>query len=422
MEDNNESKTSSGSATNTTSHSSTQSSQSTGASSITDGSNWSDSYNPTFGLDTIVGGRDPSEEGVNNTQQGNEDAGQHNGGTATTGGTTEYNPAAGTYYGSGQPVYNPGDANTITSSMNSVPPIMTTPVNEVIQAGTTDGGSSNYQGFQLWGLTYSPYNDDGSCPDVSTVAAQLKTIAAVTNNIRLYSTDCSQLSSVLQANSQYNIGLKVHAGIWTSDGASRMQAELDQFVAAVKQYGSSCIKGVSVGNEEISKGVSESTIISNINQVRARLQAEGLDGIPVYTTEQDATFTSDIAQASDLVQINVYTIFDGSYSNIDASVQSVIQRVNNVRANVAGSKKVRIGETGWSSAGYTGPSPLTLVNEIAYLKKFKCAASSAGLEYFYFEAKDALWKRTASISEQNFGIFDYAYRPKFDFGALSSCN
>ncbi|KAJ1840368.1 hypothetical protein LPJ57_010591, partial [Coemansia sp. RSA 486] len=45
---------------------------------------------------------------------------------------------------------------------------------------TTDSDSGN---GLLWGLNYSPYNTDGSCPDVNTVAGQLAKVASVTKNI-----------------------------------------------------------------------------------------------------------------------------------------------------------------------------------------------------------------------------------------------
>ncbi|KAJ2891389.1 hypothetical protein IWW38_003638 [Coemansia aciculifera] len=257
--------------------------------------------------------------------------------------------------------------------------------------------------------------------NVNTVAGQLQKVATVASHIRLYSSDCSQLSNALQAIQSNNIALDVYAGIWLTAGPTRMQADLDQFVAAAKTHGTGLIKGLSVGNEDVSNGMSEATLIAYIGQVRARLQAEGLSGIPVYTTEQDAKFSRALAAASDVVQVNIYSMFDGYFANMDASVQSVIQRANNVKNNVAGGKLVRFGESGWSSAGNTGPSPLTLANEIAFAQKFKCAAAAAGFEYFYFEAKDALWKAGAVLSEQNFGIFNAAFVPKFDFSLLNSC-
>ncbi|KAJ1901416.1 hypothetical protein LPJ66_000785 [Kickxella alabastrina] len=273
----------------------------------------------------------------------------------------------------------------------------------------------------LWGLTYSPYNTDGTCSDFNTVADQLLKIATVASNVRLYSTDCSQLSNVLEAVAKNNIALGIYVGIWVSSGASRMQLDLDQFVVAAKHYDSSLIKGVSVGNEDIFKGMSESTLIGYINQVRARLQAEGMGHIPVYTTETDAHFSRALVAVSDIIEVNLQVIFDSSFASIDASAQSAIQRANNIKNNIAGKKPVRIGECGWSSAGNTGPCPLSLANEVEFARKFKCKAEAAGYEYFYFEAKNAMWKQGAPVSEQNFGIFDASFVPKFDFSALSVC-
>ncbi|KAJ1769261.1 hypothetical protein LPJ74_004197 [Coemansia sp. RSA 1843] len=276
-------------------------------------------------------------------------------------------------------------------------------------------------GRTLWGLDYSPYNNDGSCPDLGTVTQQLQKVSTVASNIRLYSTDCSQLRNAVQAIKNSNLGLSIYGGIWLSSGDARFESDLTEFISVAKTYGTSLIKGVSVGNEESSKGMTEATLIGYINTVRTRLAAAGLGSIPVYTTEQDAAFTKAMAAASDVVQINVYSIFDSSFTSIDASVASVIQRANNVKTNIAGGKPVRFGESGWSSAGSTGPSPLTLVNQIAYAQKFKCAAQSAGYNYFFFEAKNANWKQGAVASEQNFGIFTDKYTPKFDFSLLDSC-
>ncbi|KAJ1957566.1 hypothetical protein EC988_000765 [Linderina pennispora] len=271
----------------------------------------------------------------------------------------------------------------------------------------------------LWGLTYSPYNNDGSCPDQSAVTAQLQKLVSVTDNIRLYSTDCSQLEFVLKAISENSLNLGVYAGIWTTDGASRVQSDLESFVSAVHAH-PGLVKGVSVGNEDLFKGMAESTLIGYINQVRSRLQSEGLGNIPVYTTETDAKVTSTLIDAIDLVQVNIYAVFDATFTSISNSVQSVIARANNIRG-MAGSKPVRLGETGWASAGTSGPCPLTLANQQQYTQAFRCAAKSSNLDYFFFEAKNADWKTGASLLEKNFGVFDSSFNAKFNLNSLGSC-
>ncbi|KAJ1946068.1 hypothetical protein FBU59_002125 [Linderina macrospora] len=271
----------------------------------------------------------------------------------------------------------------------------------------------------LWGLTYSPYNNDGSCPDQSAVTAQLQKLVSVTDNIRLYSTDCSQLEFVLKAISENNLNLDVYAGIWVSDGASRVQSDLESFVSAVKAH-PGLVKGVSVGNEDLFKGMAESTLIGYINQVRSRLQSEGLSSIPVSTTDTDAKITSSVIAAVDLVQVNIYAVFDATFTSISNSVQSVITRANNIRG-MAGSKPVRLGETGWASAGTATACPLTLANQKEYAQAFRCAAKNSNLDYFFFEAKNADWKPGATLLEKSFGLFDSSFNAKFDLNSLGSC-
>ncbi|KAJ2663023.1 hypothetical protein IWW48_001540 [Coemansia sp. RSA 1200] len=290
------------------------------------------------------------------------------------------------------------------------------------ESNVDDSGNGTAKSSRaLWGLNYSPYNDDGSCPDLGTVTWQLQRVSTVASNIRLYSTDCSQLRNAVQAIGAANLALGIYAGIWLTAGPERMESDLEEFVSVAKTFGTGLIKGVSVGNEDRFNGMAEDVLVGYINSVRLRLQQEGLGGIPVYTTEVDSMFSPAMAEASDVVQVNIYTVYDTVYTSIGASVASVVQRANAVKDGVAGGKPVRIGECGWSSAGDIGPSPLTIGSEISFARGFKCAIEAAGLDYFYFEAKDARWKAGASLATQSFGIFDSGFNPKFDFGLLDTC-
>ncbi|KAJ2613558.1 hypothetical protein H4S08_002147 [Coemansia sp. RSA 1365] len=279
---------------------------------------------------------------------------------------------------------------------------------------------------KLWGVAYSPFNNDGSYAGVGTVTADLKKAAKITSNIRLYATDKTQLGVVMQAIKQSKIPLGIHAGIWIQNGKAAMQDELNGFVSAVKKYGKGMIKGVSVGNEDITSGVSEDTLIGYIKEVRARLRKEGLGSIPVYTTQQDGIFTKRMAEVSDLIQVNIQTIFDKSFTSIDASAKSVLARARSVKNSVAGGKPVRIGEVGWASSGNTGPAPLNVKNLAAFAKRFRCIAAGSGFGYFYFEFKDALWKKkiiskNLPSRELHFGLHGPSGKPKFNLKSLNSC-
>ncbi|PVU98931.1 hypothetical protein BB559_001157 [Furculomyces boomerangus] len=286
------------------------------------------------------------------------------------------------------------------------------------------GGNTGSNSNAFWGLTYSPYNTDGSCPDYNKVLNDLRIVQSATRRIRLYSTDCSQLENVIKAITENGLSLDVYAGIWVSNGDDRMNSEIDEFIRVANEYGSDNIKGLSVGNEEIYKGsMNDDMIVQRVNSARKKINSAGLGNIPVYTTDTDAAFTQKMADASDVVQINIYTIFDNNFVSMDKSVQSAIDRAMNVKNNLlrGSNKQIRIGETGFSSGGSTGSQSGSLQKEIDYAKTFVCKAASVGLEYFYFEAKDAKWKAGESELEQNFGVFDENYKPKFDFSQIGNC-
>ena len=282
--------------------------------------------------------------------------------------------------------------------------------------------SSQKQGC-LWGATYSPYNTNGTCPDANKVAQDLQTVSSVAQNIRLYSTDCSQLKSALSAVDS-GIQLGIYAGIWVSSGATRFQQDLNEFVEAVKACSNKkCVQGVSVGNEELfNNNMSESQLVDYINQVRDRLKQEGLD-IPIYTTDTDDKFTSDLANACDVVQVNIYSMFDKTYTSINDSVTSVFTRFDALKQKInIPNKPFRIGETGWSSSGSTGVVPTSLELEQQYHDSFVCQANAKGMEYFCFEAKDADWKQGAAQIEKTSGLFKSDFTSKIDLQGTCQCN
>ncbi|PVU84859.1 hypothetical protein BB559_007335, partial [Furculomyces boomerangus] len=246
----------------------------------------------------------------------------------------------------------------------------------------------------LWGMTYSPYKPDGTCPDNTGMLKDLLSTTLLTNNIRLYSTDCNQLQAAVDLISSNKLNIGVYAGIWVSNGDARTDSEIAEFVRVANQYkGQGIIKGVSIGNEELfQNSMTEDQLIQNINKARAAITAAGINDIPIYTTDTDAFFSKNLADACDLVQINVYSIFDSVYTSIADSVTSVFTRINTVQQKVGSNKLVRIGETGYPSAGNYNTQQGSIANQLEYVNRFVCNAKKQNLEYFVFEAKDALWK------------------------------
>ncbi|OMJ29275.1 putative glucan endo-1,3-beta-glucosidase btgC [Smittium culicis] len=312
------------------------------------------------------------------------------------------------------------DNGTIASSQAASTQESLIPNETNLPADVELNKSMNSGSSKFWGLTYSPYNTDGSCPSYSKVESDLITVSSVTNNIRLYSTDCDQLVNAAKAITQNSLPLDIYAGVWISSGDERMNNEIDTIIKVINTYGSNIIKGISIGNEEMFKGsMTESDLISKLQAAKSKIMAAGITGIPIYTTDTDSKFTKKMADASDIIQLNIYTIFDQSAKSAADSVESVFNRIEAAKSRLGSSKHVRIGETGFSSAGSSGSQSGSLQGEIDYAKALICKAAQIGSEYFYFEAKDALWKSGESQLEQNFGVFDSNFKPKFDFNLLS---
>ncbi|OLY81208.1 putative glucan endo-1,3-beta-glucosidase btgC [Smittium mucronatum] len=280
--------------------------------------------------------------------------------------------------------------------------------------------ASTYQGGQVFnGMTYSPYNSDGSCPDLATVSTQLTFLSKYTSSIRLYSTDCNQLAFVLQAISQSSLPLKVHAGVWASSGVDRANSEIDTVVSLVSNSAySGIVADVSVGNEVIYGNLlTESQLISLINSAKSKLASANVS-IPVYTTEVDSSMTAGLIAAIDLVQVNLQTMFDATYTSISDSVDSIFTRLDNVKA-ISNGKTVRIGEVGYCHAGQVGAQVGSPDSQSQYIQAFTCKAKSLGVSYFIFEALDATWKTGSSLAEQSFGIFSRSLVPNISIPSSS---
>ncbi|OLY81237.1 putative family 17 glucosidase SCW10 [Smittium mucronatum] len=328
------------------------------------------------------------------------------------------------------------NSNAPMISENEIVTGTSTPIQSTTQGSTTPtnqpsnsnskGGSLGSQpaseGSVFWGLTYSPYNTDGSCPNYNKVESDMITLSSVTTRIRLYSTDCDQLLNVVKAISQKSLNIDVYAGIWISNGDERMNNEIDTLISVMKTYGSDRIKGISIGNEEIFKGtMSDTDLVKKLQAARSKINSAGFTNIPIYLTDTDANYSKKMADASDLLQLNIYTIFDSNFTSMDDSVNSVFDRVANAKARLGSNKPVRIGETGYASSGSAGVQSGSQESQIEYAKKLRCKSSENGLEYFFFEAKDALWKSGESQLEQSFGVYNSNYEKKFDFSTLLTC-
>ena len=120
-------------------------------------------------------------------------------------------------------------------------------------------------------VAYSPYTSSGGCKDVSAISSDLQTIAASGFQcIRLYGTDCNQVSNVLSAMKLTGISLQLFLGVYDLDSAI---SETSSIISAIGGQWSNVIT-ISVGNEPVNQGqASVSTVTSTTSSVRGQLRA-----------------------------------------------------------------------------------------------------------------------------------------------------
>lgn len=194
------------------------------------------------------------------------------------------------------------------------------------------------------GISYSPYNANGTCKSASQVARDLEMLANY-SVIRLYGTDCDQISSVLKAIT--GRGISLFLGIFD---LTQLSDECKEIVDAAKgNWG--IIKIVSVGNELVNNGkASVAEVTAAIRLVRSILKASGYNG-PVVTVETMTAMKAnpELCQASDFCAINCHAFFDGNVYAEGAGhfVRDWARKIS----EATGGKRVVIAETGWPTQG-----------------------------------------------------------------------
>jgi exo-beta-1,3-glucanase (GH17 family) len=256
-----------------------------------------------------------------------------------------------------------------------------------------------------WAITYTPYNNDGTCKSAAAVDADIATIKGKGfTSVRIYSTDCSGLVNVGASCKAH--GLKIIVGIWVdAAGVGAAKAQVD--VAAGWGPGNwDNVEMVVVGNEAIFSGaVDAGALASLIIDARATLRAAGYSG-PVTTTETVANVQANagvLCPAIDVVGANIHPYFNGAIAAAGAGV-FVKQQLDSLNDVCPGKTAYNL-ETGWPNGGNANG------DAIAGWAEQKLAIASISLvvgakSTFFSFANDA-WKAPGALGvEQHWGCAD----------------
>lgn len=273
---------------------------------------------------------------------------------------------------------------------------------ETATSSTSDSTSTSSGSFDgpAKGITYSPYNADGTCKSASDVATDLEKLTSY-EIIRIYGVDCNQAENVLAAMTSDQ---KLFAGIYYMDAIS---AGVETLASAVKSNGGwDRVYTVSIGNELVNGGeATVSQVKSYVEEGRTALTSAGYTGDVVSVDTFIAVIdNTDLCEYSDYIAVNAHAYFDGGVTAAEAG-EWVLEQIERVYTACGSSKSVFITETGWPTQGDTyGKAVPSEANQKAALDAI---SESCGNDVTFFNAYNDLWKASGSYNvEKYWGIYD----------------
>lgn len=264
----------------------------------------------------------------------------------------------------------------------------------------SSGSAASVGAAGVRGITYSPYNADGTCKSADQVASDFSQLQGY-SNIRLYGVDCNQVENVLKAKSSSQ---KLFLGIYFVD---QIQAGVDTMKAAIDAYGSwNDVTTVSIGNELVNGNqASPSQVGSYVAQGRAALAAAGYNGPVVSVDTFIAVINNpELCQYSDYMAVNAHAFFDQNTAAADSG-KWLLQQIQRVWTACDGKKDVVITESGWPSRGDTyGIAVPSKANQKAAVDSI---TQVCGSSTYLFTAFNDYWKADGFLNcEKYWGVLD----------------
>jgi exo-beta-1,3-glucanase (GH17 family) len=286
-------------------------------------------------------------------------------------------------------------ASEVVSKATSVASAVVSKVSSAAAATSTAATSNG----KYWAITYSPYDDDGSCKAASDVASDIADIASKGfSNVRVYSTDCDTLPNVGDACRAHGLGMIV--GLFIKEGG--ISTCTDQLTALKAWNGWDMVQAVIVGNEAVFNGyVTAAELAAYIKTVKSELSSLYSGDISTSETvgiiQQNADVLCDVM---DFVGVNIQPFFDGGVTAALAGTFLASQRL--LAETACSGKTSYVLEAGWPSAGDTNGKAIASTAEQAIaIASYELVAAG---HVTYFTYRNDLWKSAGEYNvEQHFG-------------------
>ncbi|QIX00431.1 hypothetical protein AMS68_005948 [Peltaster fructicola] len=268
-------------------------------------------------------------------------------------------------------------------------------------ASSVAGSSSSNAGR---GVSYSPYTTTGGpCRSADEIASEIKELSDY-SYIRLYGTDCNQISNVMAAMTSTQ---KVFLGIFYID-SGHLDGEVQTLISEVGGRWTR-VEAIGVGNEQIFNGNSASTVLAAVSNVRSQLPSSytGLvttvDVVAAYQQNPSLCAAGDTGSTKAPVYVNSHPFFDTSAKTSASTAGTFLLSQVGLVKDACPGRDVIVSETGWPTGGDANgaavPSPQEQSVALSKLRE----SFSSGI--YFLSAHDELWKAPGAFNvEQHWGM------------------
>jgi exo-beta-1,3-glucanase (GH17 family) len=271
---------------------------------------------------------------------------------------------------------------------------------------------TNFPSYKpFYGIAYSPFQGNetpnfGVYPSVAEISQDLTNrVAYLCSEIATYGMD-GTLSNIPALCNAYGIKCYPCAYLNTNNPADNAY-ELAALIAVGNQNFPTT-RGLIVGSESLLQGYDPSTLISNIDYVRAATH----NAVPVGTREVPGMLVNypDVVAACDFVQADIYAYW--AQESVTNAAEWTVQQWQALTEQFPG-VKIEIGEANWPTGGtnayFDDPNVVpSVANQSRFLSEFTSLADSDGIEYFIFALRDESWKVQSGYGtvDTNWGVMD----------------
>jgi len=249
------------------------------------------------------------------------------------------------------------------------------------------------------GFDYGPFRQGQTpllniYPNRAELWDDLSILSVFTKSVRTYNLD-----NTMADFPRYSrlFGVETIAGIWISSDQTLNRELCDQAIKLASHTA-----GIIVGNEVFFNGyLPAQDLVEWINYVKSNVTVP----VTYSDTPENLLANPSVAYAVDFMLVNTYALW--ANQDINNAKNFTLSVLQNLRLVFPG-KEIRIGETGWATAGR---DDCTIPNQVQFMNYWIEMVKDENLSGYYFEFFDELWKPGPEI-ERNWGIFYTNRTPK----------